>query len=374
MLTQTVICGFCEEPLMLDEDSHYCDNREFHELLQETSTHQPFQYLPSQYMEAEAFLTQYPEFKEHNMGVNAQLNLHRKVGAYSSFDQMDYETPVNYHADTELPVELNYDSELTREDEWESVHANRDAYQREVLGYWKDVEPARCTSVRHWWSNKTNAPGYPVRYTTTHVPHIKVRNQMILFTLDESYAQRYEGLDYEHDNLVRLEFNELQGFASEQLYDLGITERYGYRFFNIFTGKDNLLHVGLLKIDHNHGVTCSRGGCYYRNNPLPIPDTTDRDVQERFIHAIIRHGNNHGPDFYLKREDFAYIHAENCDTEHPREKSCNAFAPRTNFTTDSLEGALNFLVRHRKFCRDSNCRCGAYYHTLSHYERQTSAA
>lgn len=380
MLTQQVtICGYCEEPLNLDETSHYCDEREWFEEALSIPSHKPFTYSTLSLAEADAFLKEHPEFKEPK--VNA-LTAHRKIGAYSTVEQDDFITPVNYDLDT-LPVTPDYYEELTREQEWDGIYNNRDQYQREHLGYWKDVEPSRCTSVLYWWSNKTDAPGYPTPYAKGHVPQIMVRKQLTLFSLDESYTQQYHEFDYERQHstiegsvLSRLSFTELQGFASEQLYDFGITERNGFRYFNIYVGNDHHLHCGLLTINIPKGtVKCSRGDCYYRNHPLAIPDSSDRSVQESFTHAIIRHGNNHGPDFYRRREDFAFIHAENCDSNHERfTEPCNANAPRTSRDLKTIAGSIDFLIAHRKFCRDSNCRCGAYYHTLCHYERELTAA
>lgn len=363
MLLQDRFCGYCDQPLLMDLNSCSCDLQEPIDL-----PHYPFNYSASALMEAEAFLDTHPEFKEFNSN---PLNSYRRIGAYNTPEQDDYLLPVNYDSDT-LPIIPNFlTSETSREDEWDGIYDNRDNYQREVLHYWKDVEPTRCTNVRYQWSNLTNAPGYPERTDPTHVPHLKVRGQLSLFTLEATYDQRYNSLDYSEPALARLEFDELQGFASEQLIDLNITEKYQYRFFNIFVGNDTNLHVGLLTINQDkQQVTCSRKDCYFRTHPLAIPDTTDRSSMESFTHAIIRHGNNHGPDWYITRKDFALIHSEACDANHSRSDYCNNNRQVVTFTTETLEGALTFLIRHRKFCSDTRCRCTAYYHTLSAYDRE----
>lgn len=358
MLIQSPItCGYCEEPLEhLDATEHFCYERELHDSYE--PAHRPFTYSASALMAAEAFLTQYPEFKEHQ-----NLYAHNRIGAYSSPEEEDYSLPQSYTTADHFPIEEPFTNEVTRETEWDGIFLNRDNYQREALNYWRDVEPTRCTSAIYWWSNRANMPGYPTAYGNHHM----ARN----FTLNETYAQKYQGLDYSEPALARYEFEELQGFASQQLIDLNITEKYAFRFFNIFVGNDQHLHVGLLTITDEH-VTCSRKDCYFRRSPLPIPTDPTREQMETFVHALIRHGNNHGPDWYIKREDFAYIHAENCDTNHDHSSYCNTNVSLNAVDLMTLEGSLDFLIRHRKFCRDNNCRCGAYYHTLSHYLRERS--
>jgi hypothetical protein len=375
--SQTVTCGYCEEPLLLDEDSHYCEDRQWHEDYLASLNHQPFHYSATAVAEGQQFLIDHPEFIDY--GTNPYTS-HRRIGAYSSIEEDDYLTPLNYDQHN-LPILSDGFPELTREDEWDSIYAQRDQYQREFLTYWKDVEPARCTSVKYWWSNHPKAPGWPTPYQKHHVPNIKVRGQLTLFTTDASYDQRYHEFDYEQRDregvslTTKLAFDELQGFASEQLLDFGITEKYQYKLFNVYAGHDKHLHCGLLTINQEaQQVTCSRGDCHYRKNPLNIPNTTDRSVQEQFVHAIIRHGNNHGPDFYLKRQDFAFIHRLNCDANHKRTEACNTNRPVAKATTENLSGAIASLIRHRKFCNHNQCRCTAYYHALSHQERQLSVA
>lgn len=362
MLVQTRFCGYCEQPFpTLENDSCNCTEQEPIEI-----PYRPFNYSATALMEAQAFLDAYPEFKDSSN----PLNSYRRIGAYDSPEQEDYDSPVPYDTDG-FPIDANFlTSEVTTETEWDGIYASRDNYQRERLAYWRDVEPTRCTIATHWWSNRPNMPGYPTPYIEFHVPELKVRNHRELFTIEATYDQRYQALDYSLPQLTKFSFEELQGFAAETLIDFNITEKYQYRFFNIFMGNDSNLHVGLLTLDRlERTVTCSRKNCYFRTNPKPIPNTTDRSVQEAFVHDIIRHGNNHGPDWYVTRKDFAFIHAENCDATHSRSEFCNAKRPLVPNPSD-LESTIDFLIRHRKFCHDSRCRCGAYYHTLSDYLRR----
>lgn len=387
-LTQTHFCGYCEEPLLLDQTEHYCDARKDYEDYEANwNTHVPFAYSTTALIEAQSFLDKHPEFREHQ-----DLHSYRRVAAHSYFspENKEYVTPVNFTTE-DLPVETNYSTDFDREVEWDGIYEVRDNYQKEQLTYWKDVEPTRCTPAIYWWSNR---PGlsqysgyyndlgydYPL-YNDPHFATTRIKGKVVQMVGEATYDQRYNYLDFEAKDrygsslIHRLEFSELQGFANELLIDANITEKYQYTFLNVFFGRDNHLHCGLLTINtEEHVVKCSRKDCYYRTHFLPIPDATDRPSQEAFTHAIIRHGNNHGPDWYVNRGDFAFIHAENCDTNHDRSEFCNANVELTTPTTETLTGALDFLIRHRKFCRDSRCRCTAYYHTLSHYERELIAA
>lgn len=292
----------------------------------------------------------------------------------------------DYYLDSTLVLEeSNVEAtNITKSEEWDGIFANR---ERDFTGRYDDLEPNRCTHaksgrnyftgevVRGWWTNTTQG-----HYTDNHLPNpMRIRNKKtgeysrVEFTEASGYNTTSDSLDFEDPRLMRLEFNELQGFVSSRLIDLEVTEAYNKRFFNIFVGNyDNKLHVGSCvisrSVDERVQAQCTRKDCKAILIAPHFDDITRQDM-ETFIHAVIRHGNNHGPDFIRTREDFAYIHAETCDTNHSWSQPCNITTSYRSFRdiTDLMgtDEILDFLIHHRKTCTASDCRCTHYYHLIN---------
>ena len=287
----------------------------------------------------------------------------------------------DYYLDSTLVLEeSNVEAtNISKEEEWDGIFSNR---ERDFNGRYDDLEPNRCTHAVNWWTS--TARGH---YTENHLPKpMKVRNKKtgdysrVEFTELPSYATTSDSLDFEDPRLMRLEFNELQGFVSARLMDLEVTEAYNKRFFNIFVGSyDNKLHVGSCvisrSVDKRVQAQCTRKDCKAILIAPHFDDITREDM-ETFIHAVIRHGNNHGPDFIRTRDDFAYIHAEHCDTNHAWSQGCNVTTSYRSFRdiTDLMgtDEILDFLIHHRKTCTASDCCCTHYYHLIN--ERNYASA
>lgn len=324
-LTNIILCGYCNEPKNEDHDSDSCGLLDL---------------IESRYYTWEDVATLFPD----------------------------------YYADETLIIDesITEATNISKEEEWDGVFANR---ERVFTGRYDDVEPSRVTHAVAWWTN--NSRGY---YTDNHLPKpMRIRDKRtgeyskVTFTETPSYDLVNDGLDFEDPRLMRLEFNELQGFVSSRLIDLGITERFHAKVYNVFVGNyDNKLHVGSCVItrtvDNRIQAQCSRKDCK-ATLIAPHFDSITREDMETFIHSVIRHGNNHGPDFITKRSDFTYIHATNCDTNHELTAGCNALASYERFeditTLQGTEAVIDFLIRHRKVCTSSDCRCTHYYHLIN---------
>lgn len=313
---------------------------------------------------------------EHIDGVTCFLNEDLESGKIT---RDDLAFCPDYYSDDTLILEESFveATSISKEDEWAGIFSLRD---RDFIGRYDDVEPNRCTHATTWWTNNQHG-----KYTDNHLPQpMKIRDKrtgertITSFTETDSYVTTSDNLDFEDPRLMRLEFNELQGFISSRLIDLGITEKFHAKVYNVFVGNyDSKLHVGSCTlsqtIDGRIQAKCSK--C---NNSLVAPHNSEltRSLMEDFIHAVIRHGNNHGPDFITKRSDFTFIHASNCDTAHDHSEFCNANQPRITHEGLSTEltasEVLDFLIDHRKFCTSSDCRCTHYYHLLSELERQAA--
>lgn len=350
MITHTVICGFCDEPT---SDFHTCDEAAYFESDLEAMRVMPngMTYSPTSIAMAELFLKEFPEFND------SRADAYFKVACGITREQEDWITPVDYEEATGFPTAREVAEEISREDEWAGIYDNRE--QRPNLSNWRDVEPKRCTTAFHWWT-KTRSPKIYMD-APNHVPEG--------FNQDESYVQDYEALDFSNSKLMRLEFHELQAFASELLIDADITERFQYKVFNAYIGRDEKFHIGLLtfdRLDENSvSVQCKRGGC-----KLHVITHTDisRTEMEDFVLNCIRHGNNHGPDWLINRSDFTRIHANNCDASHSPTQICNANSPRyfvNELNAEDFDAVFTFLTQHRKFCTHSACRCTHYYHMLN---------
>lgn len=324
-LTNTILCGYCNAP---KDDTHNDDDCGLLDLIE------------NNYYTWEDVLNMFPD----------------------------------YYEDNTLPVEdsITEATSITKDQEWDGIFANR---ERNFTGRYDDVEPTRCTHATAWWSNTQH--GY---YTDNHLPKpMKVRNKQtgtysrITFNEGATYEQVADQLDFEDPRLMALEFNELMGFTSAKLIDLGITAKFHNTVYNIYVGDyDRKLHVGSCVIsrtvDNRIQAQCSRKNCK-ATLVAPHFDDITREDMETFIHAVIRHGNNHGPEFITKREDFTYIHATNCDTNHSHNAPCNARASYERFEDiTALQGSdsvLDFLIKHRKVCTSSDCRCTHYYHLIN---------
>jgi hypothetical protein len=288
----------------------------------------------------------------------------------SSTDPVPYE---DYELTTGFPLD-DFESpeatDITRDDEWQGIFDNRDNYQKVQYFNYSDTEPKRCTtSGRHWWVGYNNGER---QYTNCgRLPEGFMPKD---FTTEESHNSFREVLDHNDPAMVRYEFETLQGMITENLIDLTVTENYQYRFFNVYFGRDSKLHLGLLTFDTSPDgrptVSCKANGCYYKRNPHTYPGSLDsRDDMEAFITACIRHGNHHGPNWIRNRADYTHMHATDCDAVHwlstDPNSPCNCNDPKFQFSTESLDDTIDFLIRHRKFCRNTECRCTHYYHLLN---------
>lgn len=365
----TILCGFCNEPT---HDLHSCEDMAYFEQDLESLRVVPngMTYSPTSIALAEMFLKEYPEFNNQPNAIGAYF----KVGVGLTREQEDWITPVDYEEATGFQFTREFSEEISREDEWAGIYDNRE--QMPNLSNWRDVEPKRCTTAFHWWTNTRSPKIY--MDAPNHVPEG--------FNTDESYVQDYAEIDYsktmldQSPLLMRYEFNELQAFTSELLIDADITERFQYKVFNAYVGRDEKFHIGLLTFERPSPdvvqVVCKRGGC--KLNVITHVDVS-RTEMEDFVLNCIRHGNNHGPDWLIQRSDFTRIHANNCDVAHSPQEACNANAPRyfvNELNAEDFEAVFNFLIQHRKFCsrKSSDCRCTHYYHLLNERNYSYAAA
>lgn len=400
----TIYCGVCDEATYADAPTS-CSNPDHDEfssaitepLILEMSAPSTFQVSALALQEAQSFLTNHPEFRDTYDNSRPQP-LYCNTWA----ETLNFTSPEDYEVVTSmaLPDVSPLDSEdVTSEDIWSDIHtANRSL---EFRGTYRDLEPNRCTYAIAWsYQANAKSPRSTGVYATPHLPATPKtgRNRNKPWTTLSSYEQR-EATDYSDPYLTtKLEFQALQGMVTQKLIDLQITERYHHKLFNVYWGRDNNLHIGLLTItfdkDGNPQATCGRKDCYYHRTPyvyVPpaepvlttgVVDTADtttiRSYQEAFIHNLIRHGNNHGPNFLTTRRDFTYIHASNCNTQHAWAEPCNNLATSRHFSLENpdLASVLDFLIQHRRYCtlKAHACRCTYYYHLLSaaDRERQTS--
>jgi hypothetical protein len=372
----TTVCGFCNEATYPDI-THICDAEYYFEKHNLPTGKYYAACSPAEFFEARDFIKAHPELFEQNDPLVTAFHTASTYFNTVSEEPESYTLPDNLPVvDTTANIELLEDFDRVVE-EWDGIYDNRDNYQTARPYTYRDLEPTRCTHAAHWFTTNQRTP---TPYGHRHMPNTYTGRKYThprTFTEGETYNATSTPTDFESrtelDNGTLLdyyEFEELQGFITERLIDLNITEAYQYRFFNIYMGRDGNLHVGLLTFtqsaDGRPQVTCNHKGCYYRTKPFVFTgDLTDRNAQEDFIHACIRHGNNHGPDWYRSRPDYAFIHASNCDASHNQDQPCNANAPRIPFTTASVAAAQDFLIQHRKYCRSTKCRCTHYYHLLN---------
>lgn len=143
-------------------------------------------------------------------------------------------------------------------------------------------------------------------------------------------------------------------YSSVKVLDLDLTERYQLRLLNVYRSKHNgNLRVGGIEIaDNTDGsitAKCSRYDCTYidangnkQRCALTIkPDTATREEMEEFVLAVIRHGNNHGPQWLVQREDFYLIGESLPAKDQPKNKS-----------------TMSIVMDHARACVQKDCACG----------------
>lgn len=274
-----------------------------------------------------------------------------------------------------------FTDDVAHEREFNGLH---DHYQKELrsldsLERWSDNEPEFCTIAIDRWRDRNHKFPYAEPKTSVTLPSGTLYFPGSKVPLATERIQQVLTTD-----------EQVHGFTSRVLESYIITERYQNKFLNIFKGRDGNLHIGMLTIEYDqHSMpiaTCKHGDCRGRvfsfRSHFAIPPT--RQAMEDFILTLIRHGNNHGPDWYTGRSDFTYIHAVNCDTtEHqityrtamiesygqefeamlPVVTPCNSHKP-TIFAAmidpKNLTQTYKFLKQHMRFCRSTNCKCNHY--------------
>lgn len=297
-----------------------------------------------------------------------RMHIINPSGVYG--EERDFSYSNAYVAQDLIPYNEDWHDIIEDEDDFDTFsneYANRESDSS--LYRYNDIEPDVVTGVTERWSNSR------VRFPYDNANHLPTQPGRT-FTLTPYYKQR-ERLDWNTPEVrSALMFEELNGFASELIINPEITHKKHLNVFNGYFGtKDRKFHIGLLTFDNDEvnkilTVKCGHGQCHYRKNPLVLDySTCSLSDLEQIAHAIIRHGNNHGPDWITKRQDFTYIHAMNCDAKHDTHSTiqCNAnVTPAISAASldGSLDNVIDFLISHRKHCRNIECRCTHYYHLL----------
>lgn len=241
---------------------------------------------------------------------------------------------------------------------WDDLHAYMTSESEKldhIVNSWSDQEPDVCTYAIDRWSSNYGMVRYS--YGKPNVPK-GFRHTLDELATDNRKTAFVEGQD---------------GFSTEKLIDYHITALYAARFFNVYRGRvDGKLRIGNLRFEFSDTTVeaiCFHRNCDYRNKPLgkrlslTVSLDATREEQEDFVLACIRHGNNHGPDWIVNREDFAYIHSTTCDTKHPQFQACNnnhAEVRITSLEPEDAHLALNFLQEHKQYCRSTQCQCDHY--------------
>lgn len=191
-------------------------------------------------------------------------------------------------------------------------------------------------------------------------------------------SEEYEGFDgktYSRPTNAVIDYNDVNrnafvegfdGFSTTTVYDLTVTKRYHNKLVNAFINKANRLQVGSMETvsqvtptGTNVHTRCVQGYCPVETF-LPVSATTES--KQRFVAAILRHGNNHAASWFRERPSFYKVHHEACDlkcgTAHFK---CNANAPRQS-PEDFLanQDLMSFLIEHHKYCQDASCKCSTW--------------
>lgn len=137
-------------------------------------------------------------------------------------------------------------------------------------------------------------------------------------TLDQYRNGQRTSLTAEQQRSVFIEGHD--GFLTEKVYDVHLTELYHNRLLNIFTNKRGRVQIGSIElvkcVDGSIDARCVRNDCPGVLNTGTSELT--RTEMEDFVLNIIRHGNNHAASWFVNRVQFGHrtfykVHTDECN-------------------------------------------------------------
>jgi hypothetical protein len=303
--------------------------------------------------------------------------LMRKLGFTPQ--QYKYKGPCGYDFSTDGPRN-NYDYFLHRSDNGTTDmtvyvdYANNSLDQYSAFKYGIDVDNEDGTFTNY--RVEDNPDNYVSIWDTEYAAldrwhELPEHANETTVVLDENNP--YPSLPYNF-NGDRTAFVEgLDGFIARQYLDLNTTSNYHKRLINSFVNKKTgKFHVGSIAFDFNGPMvtaTCINRDCsrkcddgQYRQvaTSLDRNVVTDVAVMEWFVYMVIKHGNNHGPEWLRNRPDFYLMHDFGCDLGTV-EKPCNGLSCNNNrIITDVIDTDMDdvtFIMEHQLYCNDKRCGC-----------------
>lgn len=227
-------------------------------------------------------------------------------------------------------------------------YVNLEALEYEALSRWTDRNPEVTTHALDYW------------YVTPE--------RIVSGTYDTTHKNAVPR-DYSFTPATSNAFMEgMSGFFTEQGYDPEVTGRYHERLLNSFIHKKSgKFHVGSIEFSVSGSIVsaaCINRECYvktasgnYERSTISIDrSVATRDAMEDFIFQVIRHGNNHGPDWLTSRPDFYKIHFHDCDLNCGNGITCNHNHTKVDVDLTDVE----FVMEHQNYCKDSNCKCAEW--------------
>lgn len=151
------------------------------------------------------------------------------------------------------------------------------------------------------------------------------------------------------------------GFTSVKLLDEVLTQKYHARLLNVFADKQtNAVRIGSIRLSTNADGTkhaeCVRNDCIAKMDSVSLTDLTYDEARfemERFVLAIIRHGNNHAAKWFTERDTYYKLHEPACDGLcDPNQYHCYGHTTRPIPANEADQ-----LVEHYRNCKTPGCTC-----------------
>ncbi len=318
-----LMCGICAKPAVY----HVAD-------MEEDNKHNACDRILSEFP-SEVF----NDFFLHNTGITAYVDLAGQVDTqYEVFKfGIDY--------DNEDGTFTNF-----RPEEDPALYINYEEREHDALMRWADKDPSEVTQAIDAWYVSPQGEYKYMAYSEDHP-----RRKVPVLTFEGPRTAFVEGT---------------AGFISRSIIDPIATRNYQARLLNSFINKKTgKFHVGSIALDFAGDrvtATCVNRDCERRDDLTGRYEqaawvfdrslVTDRTLMETIVYTIIRHGNNHGPNWLRERADFYLMHDFACDLDHENPVLCN----HNRVVTDSPDTDLNdveFVMEHQRYCNDANCKC-----------------
>lgn len=228
-------------------------------------------------------------------------------------------------------------------DDFYDPNDNHSLKEYNKVANWNDASYRETASTKEWTCTSIlgETEGEYV-LTSAKVNGIAARSKTYLGQVNTESVDRTRNVFLDNQ----------EGFTSVELLNLELTEKYQRKLLNVFADKNGRVRIGSIvltdNVDGTKTATCVRDDCRLSATSTSNPT---RDDMERFVWAIVAHGNNHAAHWFTSRPSFHKVHRLNCD--HAKCSESTHYC--ANILPEKEE--VDSLVDHYRNCKTPGCNC-----------------